>query len=133
MRDIPSDGLSWQELSRILSARYSSRTSRPCLATARLHRPLDIRSPRQTPIEKNSAARSPISIEVKGSLLPGIDTMTNRAALHENDRMMAVFPHHRGRQTEHVLRLDFARDGFEAHGRQVMALIDDDVPVPALR
>ena len=59
----------------------------------------------------------------------GIDAMTNRAALHEDDWMMAVLSRHRRGQTEHVSRLGLPRDGFKAHGGKVMAFIDDDMPV----
>ena len=62
-------------------------------------------------------------------LLPGIDPMTDRAALHEDDRVVAVLSRHRRRQAEHVSGLGLPRDGFEAHGGEVMAFIDDDMAV----
>jgi hypothetical protein len=65
----------------------------------------------------------------KGRLLPGIDTMTDGAALHEDDRVVAVFPRHRRRQAKHVSGLGLPSDGFEAHGGQVMTFIDDDMAV----
>jgi hypothetical protein len=49
-------------------------------------------------------------------LLPGIDAMTDRTALHEDDRVVAVLPRHRGRQPEHVSGLGRSCDGFKAHG-----------------
>ena len=37
--------------------------------------------------------------------------------------------HHRSRQTKHISGLGLPRDGFEAHGREVMAFVDDDMAV----
>ena len=62
-------------------------------------------------------------------LLLGIDAMTDRAALHEDDRVVAVLPRHRRRQAEHVSGLGLPRDGFEAHGGEVMAFVDDNMAV----
>ena len=64
-----------------------------------------------------------------GRLLLGIDAMTDRAALHEDDRVVAILPRHRCRQAKDISGLGLPRDGFEAHGGQVMAFIDDDMPV----
>ena len=64
-----------------------------------------------------------------GGLLFGIDAMTDRAALHEDNRVMAILPRHRRGQTKDILGLGPPRDGFEAHGGQVMAFIDNDMPV----
>ena len=55
--------------------------------------------------------------------------MTDRTALHEDDRVMAVLPRHRRGQPQHVAGLGRPRDGFEAHGGEVMAFIDDDMAV----
>ena len=53
----------------------------------------------------------------------------DRAALHEHDRMMAVLARDGRRQTEHEFRLRAARDRLEAHRREVVALVDHEMPV----
>jgi hypothetical protein len=62
-------------------------------------------------------------------LLAGIDPMTDWTALHEDDRVMAVFPCHRRGQPQHVAGLGGPRDGLKAHGGEVVAFIDDDMAV----
>ena len=56
--------------------------------------------------------------------MAGINAMTNRTALHENDRMMAVLPCDGGRQSEDEFGFGFPGHGLEANGRQVMTFID---------
>src|ERR1051326_3843170 len=46
---------------------------------------------------------------------------TNRAALHKNDRMMAILPGDGCRESGHVPRFGPARHQFETCSRQVMA------------
>src|SRR4029079_10152536 len=62
-------------------------------------------------------------------LLPGIDAITLRAALQEDDRVMAVVPRHCRGEPQHVVGLCCPRDRFKAHGREVMALIDNNMAV----
>ena len=62
-------------------------------------------------------------------LLFGIHAMADRAALHEDDRVMAVFPRDGSGQPEHEAGLRAAGDEFETVGGEVMAFIDDQVPV----
>jgi hypothetical protein len=59
----------------------------------------------------------------------GAHPMTDRTALHEDDRVVAVLPSDGGGKTEHVLRAGASRDLFKAVSRQVVAFIDDHVPV----
>src|ERR1700761_9476373 len=59
----------------------------------------------------------------------GINAVTNRTALHENDRMMAVLPCDGGRQSKDELGFGFSGHGLESHGGQMVAFIDDDMPV----
>ena len=53
----------------------------------------------------------------------------DRSALHEDNRVLAVASERRRRQAQHVLGLGPLEDGLERDGRQVMALVDDDVAV----
>ena len=55
--------------------------------------------------------------------------MTDLAALYEDDRVVAIFPRHRRRQAEHVSSPCLPLDGLETHGGQVMAFVDDDMPI----
>ena len=57
------------------------------------------------------------------------DAVAHRAALHEDDRMVAVLPRDGGRQPQHVLRPRPPRDLLEAVRGQVVALVDDEVAV----
>src|SRR5690349_19762376 len=76
------------------------------------------------------AAKNNLMVEgPSGRLLSCVNAMTNRAALHEDNRVVAILPRHRRRQAEHVLSPGLPRDGFEAHGGQVMAFVDDDMPI----
>src|SRR5882672_12180302 len=63
------------------------------------------------------------------SLLSCVDSMTNGAAVHEDDRVVAILSRHCRGQAEHVPCLSFTGDGFEADSRDVVAFIDYDVPV----
>ncbi len=49
----------------------------------------------------------------RGSLGFRVHTMANRAALHENDRVVTVLASHRGRQTGHKFRFGAADDQFK--------------------
>jgi hypothetical protein len=57
--------------------------------------------------------------------------MPYRPALHEDDRLMPVLARDGGRQSHHESSLCPACDLFEAVGRQVVALVDDQVTVLA--
>lgn len=61
----------------------------------------------------------------------GPSSVSHGAALHENDRMVAVFASHRCGKSEHISRLRAARDEFEARCGNVMAFVDDQMTVPA--
>jgi len=65
----------------------------------------------------------------KSGLLPGIDAITDRAALHEDDRMMSILSRHGCGQAEHKLCSGLACDRFKADGQQVVALINDEMPI----
>ena len=64
-----------------------------------------------------------VSKWARRSLLLSIDTISHRAALHEDDRMMAIFSGHRGGQPGDEPGFGAAGHHFEAVRRQVMALI----------
>ena len=55
--------------------------------------------------------------------------MANRTALHEDDRMMTVFAGYRRGQTGDKLRLGSSGHEFEAAGRQMVAFINNQVPI----
>src|ERR1019366_4663601 len=64
-----------------------------------------------------------VSERPKSRLLPGVVTVAYRAALHENDRLMAVFARCRGREASDVACFGAACDQFKTTGRQMVALI----------
>lgn len=51
------------------------------------------------------------------------------ATLHEDDRMVTVAARNGRRQPEHIPGLGTARDALEAHGGNVVALVDHQMPV----
>ena len=53
----------------------------------------------------------------------------NRAALHEDNRMMSIFTGHSRGQTSHEFCLCQARDEFTTVRANVMAFIYDKMPV----
>src|ERR1700730_8544370 len=81
------------------------------------------------PVGTRCAKKRPMVEGTSCCLLRSVDAMTNRAALHEDYRMVAVLPRHRRRQAEHVSGLGFPRDGLKAYGREMMAFIDDNMAV----
>ena len=64
-----------------------------------------------------------------GRLCPGIDPMTNRSALHEDDRMVAIFAGDGRGQARDELRLRPADDLLETLSGQVVAFVDDEMSV----
>jgi hypothetical protein len=52
-----------------------------------------------------------------GGLFPGVNMVSDGAALHENDRVMTILSCHRRRQPEHKSRPCRSRDCFEADSR----------------
>jgi len=62
-------------------------------------------------------------------LLFGINTVSHRPALHEDDRVMSVFASHRCRKSGDGLRLGLPDDLLEAGGREVVAFIHDQMPI----
>src|SRR4029077_16922883 len=63
--------------------------------------------------------------------LTGIYSMPNATALHQDDRMMAVFAKWRGRQPEHITRASRAEPLLETERAKVMAFIDNDLAISA--
>jgi len=55
--------------------------------------------------------------------------MARRTALHEDDRLPAIAPDGRGRQSKHIPCLCALEDRFERYCGDVVALIDDDLAV----
>src|SRR5205814_4755245 len=53
----------------------------------------------------------------------------DRTALHEDDRLLTITPYWRSRQAKYVLGLGPLEDRLEREGRQMVALVDDDVAV----
>jgi hypothetical protein len=58
-----------------------------------------------------------------------VDAMPHRATLHEDDRMMAILPCNRRRQSRDELRFRTPDDLFKAVRRQMVALIDDHMTI----
>ena len=56
-------------------------------------------------------------------------TVSDGAALHEDDRVVPVLARYGRRETEHVLRPRVARHRLEADRREVVAFIDHEMPV----
>ena len=64
-----------------------------------------------------------------GRLCPGIDPMTNRPALHEDDRMVAIFAGDRRGQARDELRLCPADDLLETLSGQVVAFVNNQMSI----
>ncbi len=62
-------------------------------------------------------------------LRAGIDPVSHRAALHENDWMVSVFSCYRCGEPEDVASLRAARHHFERRGRDMVALVDNEMTV----
>jgi hypothetical protein len=62
-------------------------------------------------------------------LLACVDPIADRPTLHEDNRVMAILPSQRGRKAKDVLGLGLPSDCFEAHGREMVALVDDQVAI----
>src|SRR2546426_10788375 len=65
----------------------------------------------------------------EASLLPGIDAVTHRAALHENNRVVPVFPVDGSGEPGDVSALGPAGDQFKAPGRKVVALVHNQMAI----
>ena len=74
-----------------------------------------------------------VSERPQGGLRLRINAMPYRPALHEDDRLMTVLARDGRRQSEHESSLRAAGDLFEAVGRQMVALIDDQMTVARRR
>ena len=59
----------------------------------------------------------------------GIDTMSDRSALHEDDRMMPVLATDRRGQARDELGFCLPHNLLETVSRHMVALVDDDVSV----
>lgn len=60
---------------------------------------------------------------------PRTHAKPNRPALHEDDRLVAVFSGWRRREPDNVPGLDLLHDLFESECRDVMALVHDNLAV----
>ncbi|MFZ0502049.1 MAG: hypothetical protein WAM52_23210 [Steroidobacteraceae bacterium] len=58
-----------------------------------------------------------------------VDAISNRAALHEDDRVMAILARYGGRETHREPRLGPTSDQLEAARRQVVTFIDNELAV----
>src|ERR1039457_3815417 len=61
--------------------------------------------------------------------VPYTQAKANRPALHEDDRLMAVFSGWRRREADDVLGLDLLHDLITSECRDVMALVHDNLAV----
>src|SRR6185503_4763302 len=64
-------------------------------------------------------------------LSPGVNPVANRAALHEHDGMMPVLARDRRGQSRDKSRLCPTGHEFKTVRRDVMTLIDDEMPITA--
>ena len=62
-----------------------------------------------------------------------IDPISYRSALHEDDRVMPVFARDRCREPKHKASLRSARHSFEGRSGDVVAFINDQVPITGYR
>ena len=67
----------------------------------------------------------------RGSLGLGIDTIAHWAALHEDDRMVAILARDGGGEPQHISCLRATRDELETDGRKMVALVDNQVAIIA--
>src|ERR1017187_8808621 len=79
--------------------------------------------------EARRANQDVVSKRSQGRLLPSIVAVAHRAALHENNWLMAVLPRGRSGEAGHVARCGAAGDQFKAARRQMMALVHHQVAV----
>src|SRR5215469_13998409 len=63
--------------------------------------------------------------------MPDADPVSYGTTLHENDRMLAILPGDGRRQTRHELRLSLAGNLLKALGREMVALIHNQVAIIA--
>src|ERR1022692_816166 len=61
--------------------------------------------------------------------VPYTQAIANRPALHQDDRLMAVFSGRRRREANDVPGLDLLHDLFKSECRDVMALVHDDMAI----
>ena len=62
-------------------------------------------------------------------MLPGIDAMPDGPALHCDDRVVPVLTGGCRREPGHIARPGLPEHSLEAHRRDVVALVDENVPV----
>src|SRR5436309_1375248 len=62
-------------------------------------------------------------------LLPGIDMIADRPALHEDDGVVTILARYSGGQTRHKSCLDPARHLLKTVGRQMVAFIDNKMAI----
>jgi hypothetical protein len=62
-------------------------------------------------------------------LLSRIDAVTDRATLHEDDGVVAILPCYGRGQAEHIFRLGRARHGLKTDSGQMVALVNNELPV----
>ena len=79
--------------------------------------------------EARGANQHMVSERPRGRLLPGVVTVAHRAALHEDDRLMAVFARGRGGEAGNIARFGAAGDQFKAARREMVAFIHHQVAV----
>src|SRR5690606_7302913 len=65
----------------------------------------------------------------RSSLDPRVHTVAHRPALHRHNRMVPILACHGCRQPHHEPGLRLSHDRLERLRRQVMTLVNDDVPV----
>src|SRR4030088_81133 len=79
---------------------------------------------------KSGFAQSYAMLEVvQGGLGFCAHAMTRGTALHENDRMVSIFPGNSGREPQHVMSLGASCHELEARGGKMMTLVDNQLSV----
>jgi hypothetical protein len=62
-------------------------------------------------------------------LFTGVHPIANAAALHQDDRMMAILAKRRGRQTEHITHFHLTEHLLEAKRGKMVAFINDNLSI----
>ena len=91
----------------------------------------DVRISEGRRMERSWADHHAVRKGALGRLLLGVNAVSNRTAVHEDDRVMTILARQGGRQPRDVSRLGTSGNLLEAGRREMMAFVHDQMPVPA--